>query len=69
MSIMHAENVEIQDFGLPYFKRYTSLQCYQYALRHREVIDTFGRFPHRNLPLGRASTASEAAFLKSAKPF
>ena len=34
-----------------------------YAVRHREVIVRFGRFPHRNALLGRASTAEESAFL------
>lgn len=35
-----------------------------YALRHREVIRRFGRFPHRNAILGRASTAEEEAYLR-----
>ena len=35
----------------------------RYALRHREIIERFGRFPHRNAILGRASTAAELAFL------
>ncbi|NJD33603.1 MAG: DUF924 domain-containing protein [Betaproteobacteria bacterium] len=35
-----------------------------YALRHREVIARFGRFPHRNLILGRESTIEEIEFLK-----
>jgi uncharacterized protein (DUF924 family) len=35
-----------------------------YALRHREVIARFGRFPHRNRILGRESTVEEIAFLK-----
>jgi uncharacterized protein (DUF924 family) len=34
-----------------------------FALRHRRVIERFGRFPHRNALLGRESTAEEAAFL------
>jgi len=34
-----------------------------YAVRHREVIARFGRFPHRNAALGRTTTAEEAAFL------
>jgi uncharacterized protein (DUF924 family) len=38
--------------------------AYEYALRHREVIARFGRFPHRNAILGRASTADEIEFLK-----
>jgi uncharacterized protein (DUF924 family) len=35
-----------------------------YARRHRDVIARFGRFPHRNGVLGRASTAEETAFLE-----
>ncbi len=38
--------------------------AYRYALRHREIIARFGRFPHRNAVLGRASTAQESEFLK-----
>jgi uncharacterized protein (DUF924 family) len=34
-----------------------------YAVRHRDVIQRFGRFPHRNPALGRASTPEELAYL------
>jgi uncharacterized protein (DUF924 family) len=37
---------------------------YAYALRHREIIARFGRFPHRNAILGRTSTPEEVEFLK-----
>ncbi|MDO8347974.1 MAG: DUF924 family protein [Rugosibacter sp.] len=36
----------------------------EYALRHRDVIARFGRFPHRNALLGRASSSAEVEFLK-----
>ncbi len=36
---------------------------HDYALRHREVIARFGRFPHRNAILGRASSREEEDFL------
>jgi uncharacterized protein (DUF924 family) len=36
----------------------------RYAERHREIIQRFGRFPHRNAILGRASTLEETEFLK-----
>ena len=36
-----------------------------YAEAHKDVIDRFGRFPHRNSVLGRTSTAEEIAFLKT----
>ena len=34
-----------------------------YAVRHRDVVRRFGRFPHRNAALGRRSTAEELAFI------
>ena len=37
----------------------------RYAERHREIIERFGRFPHRNAMLGRASTPEETEFLKT----
>ncbi|MHB8534974.1 MAG: DUF924 family protein [Sulfuricaulis sp.] len=36
-----------------------------FAVRHQEIIDRFGRFPHRNNILGRDSTPAEREFLKS----
>ncbi|HEX7250979.1 MAG TPA: DUF924 family protein [Burkholderiales bacterium] len=36
----------------------------RYAIRHREIIERFGRFPHRNAILGRESTPAELEFLK-----
>ncbi|MDP2131987.1 MAG: DUF924 family protein [Sulfuritalea sp.] len=38
--------------------------AHDYALRHRTVIERFGRFPHRNAVLGRPSTVEEIEFLK-----
>lgn len=38
-------------------------QWLDYAIRHRDVIARFGRFPHRNAALGRIDTAEETAFL------
>lgn len=36
----------------------------EYAIKHQEIIERFGRFPHRNAILGRPSTAEERAFLQ-----
>ncbi len=38
--------------------------AYRYAVAHRDIIVRFGRFPHRNAILGRASTPGELEFLK-----
>jgi uncharacterized protein (DUF924 family) len=37
----------------------------EYAKKHQVIVDRFGRFPHRNAALGRASTAEEIEFLKT----
>jgi uncharacterized protein (DUF924 family) len=36
---------------------------FDFALRHQAVVDRFGRLPHRDALLGRASTEEEQAFL------
>jgi len=38
--------------------------AHDYALRHRQVVERFGRFPHRNAILGRESTPEEIEFLQ-----
>lgn len=38
--------------------------AYDYAVRHRDIVERFGRFPHRNEILGRISTPEEIGFLK-----
>jgi len=37
----------------------------EWAMRHKVIVDRFGRFPHRNAALGRASTPEEIEFLKT----
>lgn len=49
---------EVPDAWTPVFDGYLD-----YAVRHREIIDRFGRFPHRNRILGRESTPDEIEFL------
>jgi uncharacterized protein (DUF924 family) len=41
----------------------------QAAHQHRDIIERFGRFPHRNAALGRTSTAAETAFLTDGPRF
>ena len=64
MPMMHSENLTVQDAALPLFKKYASGKDYEYAEKHREIIARFGRFPHRNVILGRKSTNEELEFLK-----
>lgn len=74
LPLEHSESLEEQNWSVRLFT-----QLYQevppehmdifrrylmFALRHRRVIERFGRFPHRNKMLGRVSTLEEEAFLQ-----
>ena len=63
----HAEDVATQRESLRLFERLAvdaaGAGTFAYAMRHYAVIERFGRFPHRNAILGRASTPDEQAFL------
>jgi len=59
----HSESLADQDLSVELMKDFDAEQL-RYALRHREIIERFGRFPHRNGILGRESTAAEIEFLK-----
>jgi len=74
LPLEHAEDIELQRLCVRCFdglartvdpaqrKEYESFL--DYAQRHRDIIDRFGRFPHRNAALGRESTPAEKKFLK-----
>jgi uncharacterized protein (DUF924 family) len=69
MPFEHAEDLACQDEAVARFTRLAQeapvLQgMLDYAHKHREVIARFGRFPHRNQILGRASSPEEALFLQ-----
>ena len=64
MPMMHSEDIAIQDQSLPLFKEFTGERIYEYAIKHRDIIQRFGRFPHRNQILVRLSTEEEIEFLK-----
>ena len=64
---MHSENRAHQQRSVMLFQQLAEERAYfdtSYAVRHQEVIDRFGRFPHRNTVLGRTSTSEELEFLK-----
>jgi len=63
MPMMHSEDLAIQEKSLPLFKTYAGPLTYDYAVRHRNIIAEFGRFPYRNAILGRPSSDKELAFL------
>ncbi|MEN3975496.1 DUF924 family protein [Emcibacter sp. SYSU 3D8] len=59
----HAEDREAQARSVALFRTVNDPTGQHYAELHREIIDRFGRFPHRNAILGRESTPEEAAWL------
>ncbi|NCF34409.1 MAG: DUF924 family protein [Proteobacteria bacterium] len=64
MPFMHSESLTQQRQSLDLFARIEQTGNLESAQRHFDVIEQFGRFPHRNDVLSRASTAAELAFLK-----
>ncbi|GEK11090.1 DUF924 domain-containing protein [Pseudoalteromonas sp. McH1-7] len=62
MPLMHSESASIHTLAQQYFK---PLPNYDFELAHKRIIDRFGRYPHRNEILKRASTEAELAFLNT----
>jgi uncharacterized protein (DUF924 family) len=64
----HSENPDAQRESLRLFAELANEPdgegYYDYAVRHANVIERFGRFPHRNAQLGRVSSEAELAFLR-----
>lgn len=59
----HSEKATDQDLSVELFEKLGDAEYLRYALAHRDIIARFGRFPHRNALLGRASSDEELAFL------
>lgn len=64
MPYMHSESLRIHDIALELYKENGIQSNVDFEIKHRDIIVKFGRYPHRNLILGRASTVEEIAFLK-----
>jgi uncharacterized protein (DUF924 family) len=74
MPFMHSEDIEVQEQCVRLFEAWRGeldgdLQervawNLRFAEQHRDIVRRFGRFPHRNALLGRASTEEELEFLK-----
>jgi len=73
MPLMHAEDLALQQRCVACFTalhrnsppalRQTLAGNLRFAREHRDIIERFGRFPHRNAALGRESSAEEVTFL------
>ena len=64
MPFMHSEGIEDQERCIALFEAMGAANQVKYAKAHRDIVARFGRFPHRNGILGRASTEEEQEFLK-----
>lgn len=60
---MHSESAAIQQISVALYERNGLPDNLDFARRHKAIVDRFGRYPHRNAILGRASTPEEIAFL------
>ena len=78
MPLQHAESAKVQAKAVALYNRLaeavsptmreTFLTCAQFAELHKDIIDQFGRFPHRNKLLGRENTPEEEEFLAGDSP-
>jgi uncharacterized protein (DUF924 family) len=64
MPYMHSESPVIHVEAERLFKLWVPEENYRYELRHKAIIDRFGRYPHRNSILERESRPEEIEFLK-----
>lgn len=63
LPLMHSENLEDQEACVRWMGEIGE-ENVPYAEEHRDIVARFGRFPHRNTILGRATTSEEQAFLE-----
>ena len=69
LPFMHAEDRAAQARSVELYAALGDGEGLRYARLHREIVDRFGRFPHRNAVLGRPSTPDEVEFLKAGRGF
>lgn len=69
LPFMHSESAIIHQQAEQLFNRPGLENNYQFELKHKEIINQFGRYPHRNKVLGRISTPEELEFLKGHSGF
>jgi len=63
MPFMHSESKEIHDVAMFLFDQAGMEDNFNFEIKHKAIIDRFGRYPHRNEILGRESTKDELEFL------
>jgi len=60
---MHSESRQIHVQAESLYREHAPAYNYEFELKHKAIIDRFGRYPHRNQVLGRVSSAEEIEFL------
>lgn len=65
MPFMHSESLAIHERAVELFSDYGLESNLEFENRHKAIIERFGRYPHRNALLGRASSEEEIAFLQT----
>lgn len=69
MPFMHSEDRGDHELALTLFTALGNEHALRYEKMHNDIIDRFGRYPHRNIILGRTSTSEEIEFLKNGQGF
>jgi len=64
MPFMHSESQLSHELAVKLFSQPGLEMNLDFELKHKAIIDRFGRYPHRNKLLGRESTDAEMDFLK-----
>ena len=64
LPFQHSEDRVDQALSLRLYERLGNEEWTRFAKAHKDIIDRFRRFPHRNVTLGRTSTSEEIALLK-----
>ena len=65
MPLMHSENFRDQELCVQLCEKLELEDTLPFAREHKEIIEKFGRFPHRNELLGRESIKAEQDYLKN----
>ena len=64
LPFMHSESLKIHAVAVELYRKNGIQDNLDFEIRHRQIIERFGRYPHRNDILGRQSTDEEIEFLK-----
>ena len=64
LPLEHSEEIRDQDLSVSQFETLGNQGYLKYAIAHKEIIEKFGRFPHRNVILGRRDTPEETEYLR-----